>query len=86
MVSRVQHKIQFARERKFFVVHYANLNGIINGWWVLDGNNGGGTLMQAYGPYLSKRQAKNEAYRRSITRDTRRKVGLAELLGLPQAE
>lgn len=58
MPSKTQHKIQFARGRGALVVKDGD------SWWVLDE----WSLKEEYdvpnvwGPYLSKRQAKNVAY------------------------
>lgn len=63
MVSRVQHKIQFARKRGISVYHIrfpASIPQFHSGWYVghpVDGERG---------PYLSKREAKNVAYRLAV--------------------
>lgn len=61
MPSKTQHKIQFARERGFHVRHSA----LLDGWYILDSREGG-TIWSAYGPYISKRAAKNDAYRVAV--------------------
>jgi hypothetical protein len=70
MVSRVQQKLQFARNRGF-KVGYVQLSkrGIVNsdGWYIF--SEADLIALGSYhpwGPYQSKRAAKNAAYRLAV--------------------
>lgn len=58
MPSKTQHKIQFAAKRGALVVRDGD------SWWVLDewSLKEEYDVSNVFGPYLSKRQAKNVAY------------------------
>lgn len=62
MPSKTQHKLQFARERGVSVYHIrfpASIPQFTSGWYI-------GCEQGELGPYLSKRAAKNEAYRIAV--------------------
>lgn len=73
MSSKTQRKIQFARNRGIYVAHvqFPKAMSRKSGWWVVDDSyylKSGGSEFEAinYGPYLSKRAAKNAAYRLAV--------------------
>lgn len=63
-MSKTQQKIQFARERGLHVRYYA-FRYFTPGWYILD-TRISKTLAPSEGPYLSKRSAKNDAYRMAV--------------------
>lgn len=73
MSSKTQRKIQFARNRGIYVAHvqFPKSMPTKTGWWVIDDSyylkTGDNTdIGIEYGPYLSKRAAKNVAYRLAV--------------------
>lgn len=75
MPSKTQRKIQFAGKRNIIVQYvpfYGWLSHSHTGWYVFDDREYYRTGVSEisdenmYGPYLSKRQAKNVAYRLAV--------------------